>query len=372
MQSAGTGGQGSRHRCDTNALKMVATLCLVVIARDEAAHIERLLRSVAPFVDRMLVLDTGSVDATPALAAACGAQVEHFTWVNDFSAARNRALELANADWHLVLDADEWLIDGGEVLRGLRQQTPDFVGSLALEDQFFDGELRHSQGRLSRVLPGAVRYAGSIHEQPQHELPVRNLAIRVGHDGYLPERLAAKRGRNRVLLEQALATAPDDAYLSYQLGKDADVYEAYEAAEAAFARAAKQPDVEAHDWWPDLMVRRLFALKKLKRHEQAMNLAELQLQRCGESPDFFFVLGDLLLDCAAEAPEQASGLVPMIEQAWLRCLELGERPDLPGAVAGRGSRLAAHNLALLLEGTGRAVEAQQLRADFGLASPSKV
>ncbi|MEH0168678.1 glycosyltransferase [Roseateles microcysteis] len=347
----------------------MSSTCLVVIARDEAAHIERLLRSVAPWVDRMLVLDTGSVDDTPALAAACGARVEHFTWVNDFSAARNRALALANADWHLVLDADEWLIDGGEALQALRHMKSDFIGSIALEDQFFDGELRASQGRLSRVLPGAVRYAGAIHEQPQHELPVRPVPIRIGHDGYLPERLAAKRGRNRRLLEQALAAAPDDAYLSYQLGKDADVYEEYEAAAAAFARAAEQAGAQEQGWWPDLMARHLFALKKLKRHDEAMNLAELQLQRCGESPDFFFVLGDVLLDCAADAPEQAPGLIPMIEQAWLRCLELGEHPELPGAVAGRGSHLAAHNLALLFDGTGRDEEARQLRLAYALERP---
>ncbi len=341
----------------------MASTCLVVIARDEAAHIERLLRSVAPWVDRMLVLDTGSTDNTAALAAAGGARVEHFQWCNDFSAARNRALALANADWHLVLDADEWLIDGGAALQALRDVPPDFVGSVLLEDRFFDGELRHSQGRLSRVLPGGVRYAGAIHEQPVHRLPVLALPVRIGHDGYLPERLAAKRGRNRQLLEQALAAAPDDAYLSYQLGKDADVYEEFETAESAFARAAEQPDAQAQSWWPDLVARRLYAQKKLKRHDEAMNLAEQQLGRCADSPDFFFVLGDLLLDCAADQPERAESLIPMIEQAWLRCLELGERPDLPGAVAGRGSHLAAHNLALLFEGTGRADEAARLRRD---------
>lgn len=92
---------------------MAYELALVVIARDEAAHIERLLASVRPWVDRMLVLDTGSKDDTAARAAAMGADVKQFTWCDDFSAARNAALDAASADWHLVLDADEWLIDGG-------------------------------------------------------------------------------------------------------------------------------------------------------------------------------------------------------------------------------------------------------------------
>ena len=52
--------------------------CLVVIARDEAARIKRLLNSVRPWVDEMLVLDTGSVDATPALAAVIVPSVKEF------------------------------------------------------------------------------------------------------------------------------------------------------------------------------------------------------------------------------------------------------------------------------------------------------
>ncbi|MDC8773795.1 glycosyltransferase [Roseateles albus] len=337
--------------------------CLVVIARDEAARIERLLNSLRPWVDEMLVLDTGSVDATPSLAAACGARVEGFSWCDDFAAARNAALDAAAADWHLLLDADEWLISGGEALLALRQTRPDFVGTIALQDHFFDGELRHAHSRLSRVLPGAVRYTGRIHEQPQHALPVKPLSIVVGHDGYLPERLQAKRGRNQGLLQQELQAHPEQAYLWYQLGKDCAVYDEHERAEQCFEKAAALPHPE-QGWWFDLVTRRLFALKQLKRHEQAVQFAQTQLGVCAASPDFFFALGDLLLDFAADAPDQAPHLLPMIEDAWRRCLELGERPDLSGAVAGRGSYLAAHNLALVLDGTGRAQEAADLRRAF--------
>ncbi|MDE2147969.1 MAG: glycosyltransferase, partial [Burkholderiales bacterium] len=107
---------------------------LVVIARDEAPRIARLLDSVAPWVDQMLVLDTGSRDDTPAIARQRGAQVAHFDWCDDFAVARNAALVAAAADWHLVLDADEWLVEGGPALSALRQQAPEFVGAVLLED----------------------------------------------------------------------------------------------------------------------------------------------------------------------------------------------------------------------------------------------
>ncbi|SEL45610.1 Glycosyl transferase family 2 [Roseateles sp. YR242] len=339
----------------------------MVIAKNEAAHIQRLLNSVRPFVDDMLVLDTGSTDATSVLAAQAGARVAHLPWPDDFSVARNAALDLAAADWHIVLDADEWLIDGddpsgpgAEALQALRQTPPDFVGTIALEDQFDDGV---AHARLSRILPGPVRYAGRIHEQAMHALPVKPLALRIGHDGYRSERLTDKQGRNQRLLQAALQDRPNDAYLWYQLGKDAFVYDDFAMAEEAFATCATHL-TSLPAWWPDLVARRLFGLKRLGRHADGVVLADTQMAICEESPDVFFALGDLLLDWAAEEPTQADVLLPMIEQAWRRCLELGERPDQPGAVAGRGSHLAAFNLALVLDGTGRADEARALRQQF--------
>lgn len=339
-------------------------LALVVIARDEAARIARLLDSVRPWVDEMLVLDTGSSDATAAIAAAHGARVETFAWCDDFAAARNQALARADADWHLVLDADEWLISGGEALQALKDTAPGFVGALQLRDRFdlAPGQSGEAVAWLSRVLPGPVRYAGRVHEQPRHGLPVRRLPLVVGHDGYEAGRLADKRGRNRRLLAQALAEAPGDAYLWYQLGKDCAVYDEHAAAEDAFARAGALPAASASPWWLDLVARRLFALKCLGRHADAMDFAQTQMQAGAESPDFFFALGDLLLDLAAAQPAQAGELLPMAEAAWQQCLALGERPDQAGAVAGRGSYMAAHNLALVLEGTGREADASALRA----------
>ena len=334
-------------------------VALTVIARDEAPRIGRLLASVAPWVDAMLVLDTGSVDDTVDVARRHGARVEHFAWCNDFAVARNASLDLAAADWHVVLDADEWLIDGGEALLGLRETTADFVGALRVLDQADPSTT--SQLWLSRVLPGHVRYTGRVHEQPQHGLSLRRLALRVGHDGYSAERRAAKQGRNRRLLQADLAERPDDAYLWYQLGKDCAVYEEHAAAADALQRAEALCRSHA-DWRHDLATRLLFSLKKTGRHAEALDYAQARLDTHAVSPDFFFAIGDMLLDWAAETPSLADELLPLAQQAWQRCLQIGEQPGLSGAVQGRGSWLAAHNLAVVLEGLGHADEAALLRA----------
>ncbi len=330
-------------------------VALVMIVRNEAAHLGAALASARPWVDDMLVLDTGSTDGTPDLARAAGARVAHLAWPNDFSAARNAALDLAGADWHLVLDADERLADGGPAIAALRHTAPNHVGCVRVDSSYDQGgAVATSPSWISRVLPGTVRYAGRVHEQPQHRLPVVRLPVRISHEGYRQQALQAKAGRNTALLQAALKDDPHDAYLWYQLGKDHDVYERYTDALHCFRRAEAlldpdpdTPTAALPSWLHDLDVRSLHALKRCGRHAEGLCRAEQQLQRWSQSPDFFFALGDLMLDWAADEPARATELLPMIEEAWQRCLLIGERPELEGAVAGRGSHLAQQNLALL-------------------------
>jgi hypothetical protein len=331
----------------------------------------RALASATNCVDELVVLDTGSTDATVALARSAGARVHHFKWCDDFAAARNAALALADADWNVVVDADEWIAEAGLELLALRHTAPAFVGTLRVDSQFYTPiGTSVAPSWLPRVLPRGVRYEGHVHEQPVHALPVRRLATVFAHDGYRADALKAKAGRNADLLARALAQAPDDAYLHYQIGKDHDVYERWADACLHFDRsraceAASGATVTlagtTPGWHHDRLVREMQALKQCKRHADAVLLAEAAMPHWQHSPDFFFALGDLLLDWATEEPARAGELLPMIESAWLRCLEIGERPDLEGSVAGRGSKLAARNLVVLYEGTGQVLKAMKLK-----------
>ena len=74
------------------------------------------------------------------------------------------------------------------------------------------------------------------------------------------------------------------------------------------------------------------------------------------------MLGDVLLDWTASEPDRAAELLPMVEACWQRCLEIGERAELSGAVTGRGSYLAAHNLVVLYDNLGMAEQAAPYRA----------
>ena len=345
----------------------MARLALVMIARDEARCIARALESVRPHVDRMVVLDTGSTDATPEIASGLGAEVGRFDWCDDFAAARNAALEMADADWVLMLDADEWL-EGAAAALGpqtlLASPAAPFLGLARVRSEIApaDGEAGVAASWIARVLPRGVRYAGRIHEQPVSTLPQRRLALAIGHDGYLPDALARKAGRNEALLRREIAEAPGDAYLWLQLGRELQVRGRAAEAADAFARACELCPPNA-PYRHGLVVRAIPAFKTAERFDEAMALADAELPRWQASPDFFFVVGDLYLEWASRNPDRAiKDFLPIVEYAWKKCLEIGERDDLDGSVKGRGGFMAAYNLAIMFETFGLDQQAGEYQA----------
>ena len=338
------------------------TIALVIIARDEARCIARCLDSARAWVDEMWVLDTGSRDDTVPIARDHGARVAGFVWCDDFAAARNAALALTACPWRLVLDADEWLESGGDSLASLRDERDAFLGQLCVVSTA-DAAVVGSQRSLSwqsRVLPREVRYRGRVHEQPASALPRRRLDVRIGHDGYHPAQMARKGARNQRLLQQALAEQPADAYLHYQLGKDHEVHGRFAQAEPCYAQADRLAQRQ-EPWRHDLLVRHLFTLKKLQCFEAALALARSQQSHWPHSPDFFFTLGDVLLDWAVADPVRAGELLPMVRDSWQQAVAVGENPSLADSVHGRGSFLACHNLAVLHTALGEDAQARHWR-----------
>jgi tetratricopeptide (TPR) repeat protein len=340
-------------------------LALVMIARDEARSIVRALASVKPYVDRMIVLDTGSLDDTKVLAEAAGAEVFDFAWRDDFAAARNAALAHSDAAWNLILDADEWIEAGAEALgpEVLPAGAGGFLGLVRVSNEMGEGaEGGAARSWIARVLPRGVRYEGRIHEQPVSRLREARLPLVIGHDGYLPQMLARKGERNETLLTAALAEQPDDGYLWFQLAKEYQVREKPAQAALCFAEALRLAGPD-EPFRHALVVRAITAFKTEGRLDEALALLEAEFPNWQASPDFFFAMGDLYLAAAGREPDKAlSDHLPLAEFAWKKCLELGERDDLDGAVAGRGSHMPAHNLAVLYETLGLTDLAGEYRA----------
>jgi glycosyltransferase involved in cell wall biosynthesis len=89
---------------------MPMLLSVVIITYNEEANIGRTLPSVQPLVEdgkgEIIVVDTGSTDRTVEIAKAYGAKVFIEEW-KGYAAQKNSAIDKANGDWILSLDADE-------------------------------------------------------------------------------------------------------------------------------------------------------------------------------------------------------------------------------------------------------------------------
>lgn len=162
----------------------------VVIAMNEADRIGRCVASLAALCDEVMVLDSGSTDATVAVATAAGARVVHQPWLG-FAAQKNAAIAAATRPWVLLLDADEWLGDGaGERLRALfadgEAERAD-VWRLSRRTHYLGAPLDHGGwGReaVERLFRPDLRYLpADVHERL--DLAGRRVAavgVRIEHD----------------------------------------------------------------------------------------------------------------------------------------------------------------------------------------------
>ena len=100
---------------EENGAAMV-TISLCMIVRNEEAVLARCLDSVSDLVDEIIIVDTGSTDATREIASRYTNRIFDFSWQDDFSKARNFAFSKATKDYIYSADADE-VLDGTNRVR---------------------------------------------------------------------------------------------------------------------------------------------------------------------------------------------------------------------------------------------------------------
>ncbi|MEO8426637.1 MAG: glycosyltransferase, partial [Verrucomicrobiota bacterium] len=203
------------------------TVCL--ITKNEERFLGQCLESVRDLAQQIVVVDTGSTDWTRDIAVRYGAEVYSFDWSDDFSAARNAALERAIGDWVLFLDADEELLPGQrEALLQAMQDNGAIAYRLPMIDEGREDEGVSYVPRLFRNAPGLF-FVGRVHEQVFSSVEVRRAewglenklaTIKLLHHGYTKEMVKSRNkiARNLRLLQTALEEMPGEANLLMNLG----------------------------------------------------------------------------------------------------------------------------------------------------------
>ena len=206
---------------------MDVSLCVIV--KNEAANVARCLRSVEGVAADIVVLDTGSMDETAAIAEACGARVFHAAWEDDFSKARNAAIERARCGWILVLDADEELGAGWHDGLQAALASTDAAGFRVIVENLLPAEdvARVAEARSVRLFRNApgYRYENAVHEQVRGPIErlggrVDDLELRLVHHGYVSSTAqgVSRAARNVALCLEEVRRHPRDAWVHYHLG----------------------------------------------------------------------------------------------------------------------------------------------------------
>lgn len=323
------------------------SITATILTQNSQSTLEACLASLRDAVDEIVVVDTGSRDETLKIAQAGADKVLQYPWGEDFAAARNAALELAQGAWILNLQPDEELAPESRVLLRERLTSYDYDQPVLLSARVVEPERQPVYaGRLFPNHPW-IRFKGRAHEWPAWqgkwmdgiECPELVLYRRA----LSPEAERSRLRQDTLLLRKVLAECEDAGermvYFKH-LGHDALALGQYETALDAFERgyaAWESSDSPAGALLKHLLMTLIKVSKSLGRSAGDTLPYAQALVRCfPEDAESWLLLGQsyFWLEQGAEA-----------ESAYDCCLRLTERHTQPGRHAFQ-ARLGLARLAL--------------------------
>ena len=278
-------------------------LSLCMIVRDSARTLAPCLASIQPWVDELVVVDTGSKDNTREIAAGYGARVFEFPWCDDFAAARNESIRHARGRWLFWMDSDDTINEiNGRRLRALAQSAhKSEIFGYVMQVHCPGGRLGDDVTvvdhiKLFRNLK-RLRFEFRIHEQL---LPaIRRLGgevewtdIHVVHSGsdHSAEGQRKKQQRDLRLLELELRDRPGHPFALFNMGMTlADVGQNEGAVDYLRRSLAASGKNDSH-------LRKAYAiligaLLQLGRLQEALTACSEGLALCPHDPELLFRQG---------------------------------------------------------------------------------
>lgn len=164
---------------------MELSLCMIV--KDEEEVLGRCLESVKEFIDEIIIIDTGSKDATKEIAKKFGAKIYDFEWCDDFGKARNYAFSKATTNYIMWLDADDYITEENKnKIIELKKNMSEDVDAISMNYSLSRDESGKTtcslrRNRIVRREKG-FQWIGRIHEYLEVGGNIRHEEIEVHHD----------------------------------------------------------------------------------------------------------------------------------------------------------------------------------------------
>lgn len=280
---------------------------ICVIMKNEEKHIDSFLSAIIKHMANcpyeLVLVDTGSTDKTLDIARKYTDNIFHFSWINDFSAARNFSLEKASHDWILVLDCDEYIVDvDARGFQAIMDNYPNDIGMLSRKNHYeLNGTDSVYTDDVERFFNRKLyHYEAIIHEQvrPLKELSYQRIALPlvVDHCGYngTLEDLEKKAKRNNDLLLKMLEENPEDPYLYFQIGQSYNMLHDDEKACYYYGKGLEYDIDPAAEYAQMMVIGYGYALLHLERYEEALLFQNIY-DEFATSADFVCLMGLIYL-----------------------------------------------------------------------------
>ncbi|MCI8649979.1 MAG: glycosyltransferase [Anaerotruncus sp.] len=214
------------------------TISLCMIVKNEEDVLARCLDSVQKLADEMIIVDTGSEDATQEIARRYTDQVYQFEWIDDFAAARNFSFSKATKDYILWLDADDILLpDDQKAFQQLKQELDPQTDLVMMRyqvafDQQGNPTFSYERERLIRREKG-YRWVGAIHEAITPSGRLLHSPITITHKKLHP----SDPDRNLRIFERLLARGETlEPRQQFYYARELSAHKRYDEAAKQFTR----------------------------------------------------------------------------------------------------------------------------------------
>lgn len=271
---------------------------ICIIGKNEERTVRRTLKSIVGLGDEIIFIDTGSKDSTREIVKEYTNKIYDFPWSENFSEAKNFAIEKSTGQWIFFIDCDEELeAEGAKKILDLLENNPSKEGYYLKILNMVNGKEINKESVL-RIFKREYRFKGKLHERVTEEIislkgkkAIGFAEINIKHYGYdknIKNRVEKNKRNLNILL--SYKEIEKDNYYYYALGNEYAISRDFQLAIENYEKAITLiDDLEEIDFSSYLIVNLMKTLINFGKFHTVISTLEKYKNQFSGFRDIYFL-----------------------------------------------------------------------------------